>query len=338
MCIDLKTREGQAIFSRLVASADIVVHNLSPASTRHLKITDADCRAAKPSIVYCHIQGYGAGPREDDIASNPVIEAATGEMYSHRVDGRPTRLGPSHHDQFAGSFAVIGIMAALGADPADHKARCVKVGLYETGLHIASRDLVGVQLKSQLGVKSTSEGGEFSLPGYGSYETADGRWLYLLIMSDAHWVRFCAALSINADAVLATVRERKKQRANVEQIVATAVGALPFDMAVARLREAGVGFTEVKAMDDVLDDAQAQQPGKLQPVAFGGLDFSVPNFPLPHQIAALDAELPPPALGEHTFQIMRALGYDAAECEALAANRVVCNTQAGASNWRPARA
>jgi crotonobetainyl-CoA:carnitine CoA-transferase CaiB-like acyl-CoA transferase len=332
VCIDLKKSEGQAVFSRLVACADIVVHNLSPASTRQLKITDADCRAAKPSIIYCHIQGYGAGPRADDIASNPVIEAATGEMYSHRIDGRPTRLGPSHHDQFAGSFAVIGIMAALGADPADHKARRVEVGLYETGLHIASRDLVGVQLKSQLGVRSTSDGGEFSLPGYGAYETADGRWLYLLIMSDAHWARFCAALAVTADAVFATVRERKKQRARVEEIVATAVRALCFDKAAAQLREAGVGFTEVKGMGDVLDDAQAQQPGKLQPVAFGGLNFKVPNFPLPHQIAGLDAELPPPALGAHTFEIMRALGYDAAACEALAVNGAVCNTHAGAAN------
>ena len=338
ICIDLKSSEGQSVFGKLVASADIVVHNLSPASTRQLKITDADCRAAKPSIIYCHIQGYGAGPRADDIASNPVIEAATGEMYAHRIDGRPTRLGPSHHDQFAGSFAVIGIMAALGADPTDHKARCVEVGLYETGLHISSRDLVGVQLRSQLGVKSTSEGGEFSLPGYGAYETADGRWIYLLIMSDAHWARFCTGLAVAADAALATVRERKKQRPCVEGIVATAVRALDYDMAAAKLREAGVGFTEVKSMGEVLNDPQAQQPGKLQPVAFGGLNFNVPNFPLPRQIAGLDAELPPPALGEHTFEILHTLGYDARACETLAANGTVSNTQPTAGNWRPARA
>jgi crotonobetainyl-CoA:carnitine CoA-transferase CaiB-like acyl-CoA transferase len=337
ICIDLKQAQGQAVFSRLVASADVVVHNLSPASTRQLRITDADCRMAKPAIIYCHIQGYGPGPRANDIASNPVIEAATGEMYSHRIGGKPTRLGPSHHDQFAGSFAVIGIMAALRADPADHKARCVEVGLYETGLHIASRDLVGVQLKSQLGVTSTSDGGEFSLPGYGAYETADGRWLYLLIMSDAHWARFCAALSVTADAALATVRERKKQRAHVEELVTAAVLDRTFDEVAARLRGAGVGFTEVKAMGEVLDDAQAQQPGKLQPVAFGGLNFNVPNLPLPHQIAGMNTELPPPALGEHTFEIMRTLGYENAACEALAASKVVCNTRAGGANWRPAR-
>jgi crotonobetainyl-CoA:carnitine CoA-transferase CaiB-like acyl-CoA transferase len=338
ICIDLKQPAGQALFAKLVAAADIVVHNLSPASTLQLKVTEADCRAAKPSIVYCHIQGYGAGPRENDIASNPVIEAATGEMHAHRIDGRPTRLGPSHHDQFAGSYAVIGVMAALGADPGDYRARHVQVGLYETGLHISSRDLVGMQLKSQLGVKAVADGGEFSLPGYGAYETADGRWVYLLIMSDAHWARFCAALSVAADPQLATARERKKQRPRVEAMVAAAVRALPYADAAVRLRESGVGFTEVKSMAEVLDDPQARQPGKLAPVAFGGLNFDVPNFPLPQQLAGLDAELPPPALGEHTFEIMRGLGYEAAACAALAAGGVVCNAQPGPGNWRPARA
>lgn len=337
VCLDLKKPAGQAVFAKLVASADIVVHNLSPASTRQLKITEADCRAAKPSIVYCHIQGYGAGPRENDIASNPVIEAATGEMHGHRIDGRPVRLGPSHHDQFAGSYAVIGVMAALGSDPTDHRARCVQVGLYETGLHISSRDLVGMQLKSKLGVKSSADGGEFSLPGYGAYETADGRWVYLLIMSDAHWERFCKALAVSVEPGFATVRERKKQRPRVEAMVAAAVIARTYEVAAAQLREAGVGFTEVKSMSEVLDDAQARHPGKLKQVEYGGLNFEVPNFPLPQQLSGLEAELPPPALGQHTFEIMRALGYDATACEALAADGVVCNAQPGPGNWLPTR-
>lgn len=339
ICIDLKNAQGQGVLERLLSNADIVVHNLAPASARRLKVTYEDCVRARADIVYCHIQGYGPGPREDDLASNPVIEASTGVMHSHRIDGRPTRLGPSYHDQFAGAYAIIGILAALASKSGDANARRVEVGLYETGLHVAARDLVGEQLKAQLGVRSSGDGGgEFSLPGYGAYETADGRWIYLVMLSDGHWNKFCEALSLPQahDHALATVRQRKKQRAQVEAIVGAAVRALPFETAAARLQAAGVGFTEVKALADVIEEPQAQQPGKLEPVAFGGLQFSVPNLPLPHQLDGREADLPPPLLGEHTLEIMRSLGYDESQSAALMAGGAVLGTQ-GAAKWSPPR-
>ncbi len=341
ICIDLKTAEGRAVLERLITTVDIVVHNLAPGSARRLKVTCDDCQRVNPGIVYCHIQGYGPGPREDELASNPVVEASTGVMHSHRIDGRPTRLGPSYHDQFAGAYAVIGILAALGSKPGDTNARRVEVGLYETGLHVAARELVGGQLKAQLGVRSSADagGGEFSMPGYGAYETADGRWIYLVMLTDSHWSKFCEALSLPEahDAALATVRQRKKQRAQVEEIVTAAIRALPFDAAAARLQQVGFGFTEVKAAADVLDEPQAQQPGKLEAVPFGGLQFSVPNLPLPHQLEDHETELPPPLLGEHTREIMRMLGYDESECAALMERGAVVPAGAGGPTWAPPR-
>ncbi|WP_443083302.1 CoA transferase [Variovorax sp. RA8] len=95
-----------------------------------------------------HIRGYAAGPQEDDLASNPVAEAARGVMEGNVIEGRPSRLGPSYHDQFAGAYAVIGVLSSLLQAKAGRQSAPVEVGLYETGLHVASRDLVGVQLKN----------------------------------------------------------------------------------------------------------------------------------------------------------------------------------------------
>lgn len=341
ICIDLKTAEGQAVLERLISSVDIVVHNLAPSSARRLKVTYDDCHRVNPDIVYCHIQGYGAGPREDELASNPVIEASTGVMHSHRIDGRPTRLGPSYHDQFAGAYAVIGILAALSSKTGDKNSRRVELGLYETGLHVAARDLVGGQLKAQLGVRSAADAGagEFSMPGYGAYETADGRWIYLVMLSDGHWSKFCEALALPqaSDVSLATVRQRKKQRAQVEEIVKAAIRALPFDAAAARLQQVGFGFTEVNSAANVLNEPQAQEPGKLESVRFGGLQFSVPNFPLPYQLGAHGTELPPPHLGQHTMEIMRTLGYDESECAALMERGAVVVAGQRSPTWAPAR-
>ena len=341
ICIDLKKDEGRAVFARVLGKADVVIHNLAPASLSSLGVTYEDCMRANPDLVYCHIQGYAAGPRHDEIASNPVVEAATGVMYMHRIDGRPTRLGPSHHDQFAGSYAVIGILAALAADRNDKKAHRVEVGLFETGLHIAARDIVGAQLKTQLGVKASTESsaGEFSMPGYGAYETSDRRWIFLLMLTDGHWQKFGAAMNLDEvrDEQYATSRQRKKLRPQVEAIVNAAVAAVTFDEIAARLRNAGVGFTEVKDTAQVLDDAQAQQPGKLQLVPFGGLQFDVPNFPLPNQLGDGAGELPPPLLGQHSLEIMRSLGISDAECAAIVACGAVRAGGEGSASWAPPR-
>jgi crotonobetainyl-CoA:carnitine CoA-transferase CaiB-like acyl-CoA transferase len=337
VAIALDTAEGLAAFYRLVASADIVLHNLSPAATRKLKIGADDLAAINPSLIYCHIKGYGPGPQANDLATNPVAEAATGVMDDHRINGRPTRLGPSYHDQFAGSYAVIRIMAAL-MNPAPTAAdRVIEIGLYETGLHLAARDLAGVQLKTHLlGRPEREAGGEFAMPGYGAYETSDGRWIYLLVLTDAHWAKLCQALDMpeRADAALAKLRERKKQRDRVEAAVRDAVAAVSIDEASARLRAAGVGFNEVMPLERVLEVEQARQPGTLRDLAYRGLRFEVPEMPGQNRVVD---NLSPPELGAHSVEVLAALGYSAAQSAALIASGAVVGTMPEKFAWAPVR-
>ncbi|WP_137919290.1 CaiB/BaiF CoA-transferase family protein [Hydrogenophaga sp. 2FB] len=340
VCIDLSKPEGTAAFLKLVASADALVHNLAPKAARKLGVTREDCAAVNPNLIYCHIRGYAAGPQADDLASNPVAEAATGVMEANRVNGRPSRLGPSYHDQFAGAYAVIGILASMLQPKAGPGERQVEIGLYETGLHVASRDLVGVQLKTQLlGRPEREPHGEFSMPGYGAYLTADQRWIYLLILNDGHWLKFCEALKLPQaqDASLATLRQRKKVREEVEDIVKAAVAAHDFVDVETRLKAAGVGCTEVLPLERVLEAPQAHQPGKLRTVSLRGMDFEVPEFP---RLGASDdgiQTLPPAELGEHTLAVLQSVGIPLQECEALLASGAVATTTPDSFAWAAVR-
>lgn len=340
VCIDLSKPEGTAAFLKLVASADALVHNLAPKAARKLGVTREDCAAVNPNLIYCHIRGYAAGPQADDLASNPVAEAATGVMEANRVHGRPSRLGPSYHDQFAGAYAVIGILASMLQPKAGPGERQVEIGLYETGLHVASRDLVGVQLKTQLlGRPEREPHGEFSMPGYGAYLTADERWIYLLILNDGHWLKFCEALQLPQakDATLATLRQRKKMREEVEDIVKAAVAAHDFVDVETRLKAAGVGCTEVLPLERVLEAPQAHQPGKLRTVSLRGMDFEVPEFP---RLGARDdgiQTLPPAELGEHTLEVLQSAGIPLQECEALLASGAVATTTPDSFAWAAVR-
>lgn len=335
--IDLGTSAGQDVFRRLAATADAVIHNLAPASARKLRVTAESLAEINPRLIVCHIRGYAAGPQEDELATNPVAEASTGVMDDHRIDGRPSRLGPSYHDQFAGAYAVIRVLSTWLNPHAGTADRRIDIGLYETGLHVAGRDLAGLQLKTQLlGRPEKEAGGEFAMPGYGAYQAADGRWVYLLVITDAHWRKLTVALDMpeRDDAELAAVRQRKKQRERVEAAVRGAVGALSYEELARRLREAGVGFTEVLPLERVLEMPQARQPGKLRDVGYRGLRFEVPEFPGQGDITP---DLPPPELGEHTHDALRELGFDEARFAALLECGAVAVPRAGEFAWAAVR-
>ncbi|MDE8652527.1 CaiB/BaiF CoA transferase family protein [Novosphingobium album (ex Liu et al. 2023)] len=337
ICLDLTTEGGKEIFRKLATTADVVIHNLAPSAARKLGVTADDCMAANPGIIHVHVKGYTHGPQADDLMTNPIAEAATGAMDDHRVDGRPTRFGPSYHDQFAGTYAVIRVLGTMLNPYATEADRRIEIGLYETGLHLAARDLAGMQLKTQLlGRLEKEGGGEFSMPGYGSYLTSDQRWVYLLILTDAHWAKLTRALAMPEDGVpeYARLRDRKQRRDEVEAAVRAAVGQFTFDDVSARLRAAGLGFNEVMPLERVLETPQARQPGKLRELDFRGLHFEVPEFAGQGEVVP---NLPPPEIGEHTVELLHELGYSDEAAASLLSSGAAKAYQPGDFAWAPVR-
>ena len=321
VCLDLYTSRGREVFDRLLENADVVLHTLAPNATARLRLTADDCARVNPEIVYCKITAYGPGPKEAEVASNPLIEAATGVMFGNRAEGRPVRQALAYYDMAAGSMAVIAILAALTSD--DRSARRVEVPLYEVGLYISSINILADQISPQSAAPTPGKT-EFSQPGYGTYETGDGRWIYLMVLTDAHWNQFCAALADEVDPDFAQVAGRRQRAEAVEEFVRTAIRAHSYDEAVARLREEGLGFEEVRPRGDVLGHEQARVPGKLTPVEFGGHHLEMPSFPILSRGTDSGSDPTPPALGHDTIDVLESVGYDKDAIAQLLADGVAC--------------
>jgi len=175
------------------------------------------------------------------------------------------------------------------------------------------------------------------MPGYGAYRTSDDRWIYLLMLSDTHWLKFCEAMELPPDESLATLRQRKKVREEVEGLVKQTVAAHTFDTVAGRLKASGVGFTEVLPLERVLDAPQARHAGKLRNVPFRDFEFKVPEFPRLHAGEDGVPTEPPPNLGAHTAALLRSAGVDQAEYAASLESGAIVEAAPEAFTWAQVR-
>ena len=111
---DLRTAAGRHTVTRLLADADVLLHNMRPGAMERLGLGgEALCRA-HPKLVYCAISGFGpAGPHLP--ALDTVVQARLALTALAGDGAAPLRIGYSIADQLAGHFAAGGILAALHA-------------------------------------------------------------------------------------------------------------------------------------------------------------------------------------------------------------------------------
>jgi len=158
-----------------------------------------------------------------------------------------------------------------------------------------------------------------------------------LMLNDTHWLKFSQAMALPQDDSLATLRQRKKARERVEALVKDAIAAQSFESVAARLKAAGVGFTEVLPLERVLEAPQARHPGKLRKVRFRDFQFDVPEFPRLHADQEQAATQPPPALGEHTAAVLKSAGVSEAEFQSMLKANVIAEASPTAFAWAPVR-
>jgi crotonobetainyl-CoA:carnitine CoA-transferase CaiB-like acyl-CoA transferase len=328
LAVDLKHPDGLEAVLRVAARSDVFVQNLRPGLAERIGLGFDAVKGRRPDVVYCAIGAFGkVGPLREQPGYDPLMQAAGGIMSVTGEPGRqPVRAGVSVVDQGTGMWAVIAILAALRARDLGAPAQLVDLSLYETAVNWLPYQIAGTlgsgnvprAMGTALGIISP----------YQAFEAADG-WVMLAAGNDRQFAALCETLGrpeLAADARFLTNPDRVANRDALSAIIAERFREDSAAVWLDRLAGAGVPAAPVQDVGQVVAAEQTAALGLLQPLPHPAIDdLRLVGFPVSVAGERVRHRSTPPALGEHSAQVLAEAGYEDAEIEALRAAGVIAS-------------
>ena len=317
--IDL--RKGIDVVLRLVDSADVFVQSLRPGLAAELGLDAPTLRERDPRLVHCSITSFGTvGPWAMRPGYDPLAQAAGGLISVTGEPDRPgVRVGVSLVDQGTGTWAALGVLAALMRREQTGEGGALDVSLYETAVAY-----MGYHLTGYLGsgfVPGRTGTGFPSIAPYQVFHTADGE-LMVAAGNDRLFAALCDALDLpelEGDDRFATNPARVEHRDELVPLIAERFTSRDTATWLTALAAAGVPAAPVQDAAQVAEAEQTAALGILQalgPAQITALPLSADGDRALHR-------RPPPALGADTADVLMETGFSEAEIADLAKDGVV---------------
>ncbi|MEM1411797.1 MAG: CoA transferase, partial [Pseudomonadota bacterium] len=262
LCADLKSPAGKDVALALIDQADVVIENFRPGAMERLGFGYEACTARNPGLIYCSLKGFLSGPYEQRTALDEVTQMMGGLAYMTGLPDRPLRAGSSVIDITGGMFGVIAILAALEERHRTGQGQQVSSALFETtaflvGQHMAQEGVLG-EPPPPMSVRRSA----WSV--YDIFECAEGGRVFVGVVSDGLWQRFCAEFELRdfaADESLALNNDRVEQRERILATVVPLFQGLSLAEACERLERAGIPFAPINRPTDLFEDPHLAAAG-----------------------------------------------------------------------------
>ena len=323
--IDFAQPEGAALVRQLAANADVVVENFKVGGLTKFGLDAKSLRAANPRLVYASITGFGQdGPYAVRAGYDFIIQGMGGMMSvtglpDDEPGGGPMRAGVAIADLFTGLYTCVSVLAALFARERSGEGAEIDMALFDTQIAVMANQASNALIS---GKDPPRQGNTHpNIVPYQPFDAAD-QPIIIAVGNDRQFARLaniCGHDEWVQDPRFATNESRVANRDEIVRLVAQTIRQQPAADWLSQLEAAGIPAGPINRMTQALADVQVQHRRMVRTMA------GIPVVGSPVRMAGkrADAQLPPPRLGEHTADVIAALGLAPEEVERLRAARVI---------------
>jgi itaconate CoA-transferase len=319
LTLDLKRDEGKAVLERLLAKADVFMHNLAPGAVERLGFGADALRACYPPLIVCTLSGYGSsGPYRDKKAYDLLVQAEAGLLSVTGSEEVPSKAGISVADIAGGMYAFSGVLTALF-----HRANTGEGTIIEVSLFEALAEWMGYPAYyTGYGGSAPPRTGAMhaTIAPYGPFASGDGKHILLGIQNEREWRRFCELVlerpELAEDSRFASNAERVRHRQALHKAIEGVFAGLTLEGVEARLEGAAIAHAQMRTVEEFLAHPSLAARGRWAEVKspVGPLRALLPPVTMAGAEAVMGAV---PEVGEHTETILAELGYGAERIAAL---------------------
>jgi formyl-CoA transferase len=323
--IDFAEPDGSELVRRLAAKADVVVENFKVGGLEKFGLDAKSLRTANPRLIYASITGFGQdGPYADRAGYDFIIQGMGGMMSvtglpDDQPGGAPMRAGVAIADLFTGLYTCVSILAALFRCERTGEGSEIDMALFDTQIAVMANQASNALIS---GKDPPRQGNTHpNIVPYQPFDAAD-QPIIIAVGNDRQFARLaeiCGHREWVTDQRFVTNEARVAHRTDIVPLVAEVIRRRPAADWLDQLEAAGIPAGPINRITQALADVQAQHRQMVRTIA----GIPLVGSPVRLDGERADSELPPPALGEHTADVLAALGLPSEEVERLRAAKVI---------------
>jgi formyl-CoA transferase len=309
--IDIASQAGQELVKELAKDVDVIVENYKVGDLARYGLGYEDIKKINPGIIYCSVTGFGqTGPYKDrpgyDFMAQGMggLMSVTGESQD-LPGGGPQRVGVPIIDMTTGMYATVAICAAIAHRAVSGVGQWIDVALLDSCVAFLSNQAMNY---FATGTSPEMIGNAHpNIVPYQSFKTADGA-IILACGNDNLFNKFCEVAQCShlaRDPKFATNGQRVSNRAEITELLAAIFNQKTTKEWVALLDDAGVANGPINSIAEVFEEPQVQARGmqiQLDHATAGKV--TLVGSPMKFSATPISYETPPPALGQHTQEIL----------------------------------